>query len=195
VKRREFITLLGGGAAVWPLAARAQQPKKLPTIGFLGPNTPSLDSRRVGAFVQRLRELGWIEGRNVAPARSRDALSTAALFIDGPTTPTAARLRAWAAGRSLRVIGRVGEGWRPLSPWISIQNNSGLPKDFLPTLHGSLSLQQPAAGTVGRLVAIAGAAGPKAGEKPRARHRTARVHHASRRRGGGVATCGTRAAA
>jgi putative ABC transport system substrate-binding protein len=65
MKRREFITLLGG-ATVFPLAARAQQPAKLPTIGFLGPNTPSLDSRRVGAFVQRLRELGWIESRNVA---------------------------------------------------------------------------------------------------------------------------------
>jgi putative tryptophan/tyrosine transport system substrate-binding protein len=66
MKRREFITLMGGAAAAWPLAARAQQPAKLPTIGFLGPNTPSLDSRRVGAFVQRLRELGWIESRNVA---------------------------------------------------------------------------------------------------------------------------------
>jgi putative tryptophan/tyrosine transport system substrate-binding protein len=66
VNRRKFITLLGGVAAAWPLAARAQQAAKLPTIGFLGPNTPSLDSRRVGAFVQRLRELGWIEGRNVA---------------------------------------------------------------------------------------------------------------------------------
>jgi putative ABC transport system substrate-binding protein len=53
-------------AAVWSLAGRAQQSLKLPTIGFLGPNTSSLDSNRVGAFVQRLRELGWIEGRNVA---------------------------------------------------------------------------------------------------------------------------------
>ena len=50
----------------WPLSAGAQQPAKLPTIGLLAPNTPSLDSHRVGAFVQRLRELGWIEGRNVA---------------------------------------------------------------------------------------------------------------------------------
>ena len=67
MRRREFITLCGSAAAaVQPFAARAQQPAKLPTIGFLGPNTSSLDSARVGAFVQRLRELGRIEGRNVA---------------------------------------------------------------------------------------------------------------------------------
>ena len=64
MKRRQFITLLGGAAA-WPLAARGQQPGKLPTIGYLGASTPSFDSHRVGAFVQRLRELGWIEGRTV----------------------------------------------------------------------------------------------------------------------------------
>jgi putative tryptophan/tyrosine transport system substrate-binding protein len=65
MRRRHFITLLGGAIA-FPLAARPQQPAKLPTIGFLGPNTPSLDSPRVGAFVQRLHELGWMESRNVA---------------------------------------------------------------------------------------------------------------------------------
>ena len=65
LKRREFIALLGGAAA-WPLAARAQQPAKLPTIGFFGPSTPSAMSQWVPAFVQRLRELGWIEGRTVA---------------------------------------------------------------------------------------------------------------------------------
>ena len=65
MRRREFITLLGGAAA-WPLAARAQQPGKLPTIGFLGSSTPSAWSQWVAAFVQRLRELGWIEGRTVA---------------------------------------------------------------------------------------------------------------------------------
>ncbi|MFZ1087805.1 MAG: ABC transporter substrate binding protein [Xanthobacteraceae bacterium] len=65
IRRRDFITLLGGTAA-WPLAVRAQQPGKLPTIGYLGPNTRSLDSPRLEAFVQRLRELGWIEGRTIA---------------------------------------------------------------------------------------------------------------------------------
>ena len=65
MKRREFITLLGGAAA-WPLAAHAQQRGKLPTIGFLGSTTASIASQWVVVFVQRLRELGWIEGHTVA---------------------------------------------------------------------------------------------------------------------------------
>jgi putative tryptophan/tyrosine transport system substrate-binding protein len=66
IERRKFLATLGGAAATWPLAARAQQAAKLPTIGFLGGATPSLWSAWVSAFVQRLRELGWVEGRNVA---------------------------------------------------------------------------------------------------------------------------------
>jgi putative tryptophan/tyrosine transport system substrate-binding protein len=65
LRRRDFITLLGGAAA-WPLAARAQQPAKLPTIGFMGAANSSSYGQWVAAFVQRLRELGWIEGRTVA---------------------------------------------------------------------------------------------------------------------------------
>jgi putative tryptophan/tyrosine transport system substrate-binding protein len=66
IGRREFITLLGGAAAAWPRAARAQETAKLPTIGFLGAATSSSYGQWVAAFVQRLRELGWIEGRTVA---------------------------------------------------------------------------------------------------------------------------------
>src|SRR5262249_23452772 len=65
MRRRAFITLLGGAAA-WPLAASAQQAAKLPTIGYLGSASPSTQASRAAAFVQRLRELGWIEKRTVA---------------------------------------------------------------------------------------------------------------------------------
>jgi ABC-type uncharacterized transport system substrate-binding protein len=66
LRRREFITLLGGAPIAWPLIARAQQPATLPTIGFLGQSTPVVESQRLNAFLKRLRELGWIEGRTVA---------------------------------------------------------------------------------------------------------------------------------
>ena len=65
MQRRKFITLLGSAAAAWPLVAHAQQVAKLPTIGFLGASTPPAMSPWTAAFVQRLRELGWIEGRTV----------------------------------------------------------------------------------------------------------------------------------
>src|SRR5262245_65217024 len=64
--RRACVTRVGGAAAAWPLAARAQQPGKLPIIGFLGGATPAAQLQWTAAFVQRLRELGWVEGRNVA---------------------------------------------------------------------------------------------------------------------------------
>jgi putative ABC transport system substrate-binding protein len=65
VRRREFILLIGG-AAVWPLAARAQQPGKLPLVGMLVPGTQTTHGQWFAALVQRLREFGWIEGRTVA---------------------------------------------------------------------------------------------------------------------------------
>jgi putative tryptophan/tyrosine transport system substrate-binding protein len=87
IRRREFITLLGGAAATWPLAARAQQPARLPTIGFLGSSTPLAMGQWVAAFVQRLRDLGWTEGRTVvieyrwAEGRSSRAAEIAAEFV------------------------------------------------------------------------------------------------------------------
>jgi putative ABC transport system substrate-binding protein len=63
MRRREFIA--GVGAVAWPLAARAQQERRLPTIGFLGSATPASQSQWTAAFVQRLRELGWVEQRTV----------------------------------------------------------------------------------------------------------------------------------
>src|SRR6266550_8304640 len=87
MRRREFLTLLGGAAACSPLAARAQQPGKLPTIGFLVAGTPSSHGPWVAGFVQRLRELGWIEGRTIAieyrwaEGRSDRAAEIAAEFV------------------------------------------------------------------------------------------------------------------
>jgi ABC-type uncharacterized transport system substrate-binding protein len=66
MRRRKFITLVGGSAAAWPLEAWAQPVSKLPTIGFLGSATSASQGQWVAAFVQRLRELGWIEGRTIA---------------------------------------------------------------------------------------------------------------------------------
>jgi putative tryptophan/tyrosine transport system substrate-binding protein len=64
IARRKFLAALGGAAAAFPLAARAQQ--KLPTIGFLGANSPAVQRQWTAAFVQRLHELGWKEGHNLA---------------------------------------------------------------------------------------------------------------------------------
>jgi putative ABC transport system substrate-binding protein len=83
--RRGFIKLIGGAVA-WPLAAHAQA-AKLPTIGYLGSATLAAESQRIAAFVQRLRELGWIEGRTVvidyrwAAGRTQRYAEVAAEFV------------------------------------------------------------------------------------------------------------------
>jgi putative ABC transport system substrate-binding protein len=87
MRRREFIILVGSAAAAWPLAARAQQAAKLPTIGFLGSQTLAAQSEWAAAFLQRLHELGWTEGHNVAieyrwaEGSSDRALDLAAEFV------------------------------------------------------------------------------------------------------------------
>jgi putative tryptophan/tyrosine transport system substrate-binding protein len=69
LKRREFVTLLGGTAVSWPLAARAQQARKLPSVGILAVATVTLHGQWWAKFVQRLHDLGWVEGRNVVIER------------------------------------------------------------------------------------------------------------------------------
>ena len=86
MRRRQFLGVLSGAAA-WPLAASAQGARKLPTIGLLSGAAPSVEGQRIAAFVQRLRELGWIDGRTVAieyrwgEGRSKRFADIAAEFV------------------------------------------------------------------------------------------------------------------
>jgi ABC-type uncharacterized transport system substrate-binding protein len=87
VRRREFIGLLGGATAAWPLFARAQQTGRLPTIGVLGASTPASWAPWTAAFEMRLHELGWTNGRTVvmeyrwAEGRSTRFVEIAAEFV------------------------------------------------------------------------------------------------------------------
>jgi hypothetical protein len=107
MKRRTFITLLGGAAVARPLAAHAQQPGKLPTIGFLVSGTPSSHGQWVAAFVRRLHELGWIEGRNLGADRgARVGAAVIALREAMPKTGHAKRAAKAAKSRAGKHYGR-----------------------------------------------------------------------------------------
>ena len=91
MRRREFIAGLGS-AAIWPLAVHAQQPVKLPTIGFLGASSPEQASLWLAGFVKRLHELGWIEGRTVAIEYR---------WAEAHTDATARSRPSWSGSRSM----------------------------------------------------------------------------------------------
>src|SRR5262249_2306069 len=106
LNRREFIALLGGAAAAWPLAARAQ-PTMPPTIGFAGSDSPDLYADRLRAFRLGLKSTGFIEGQNVAieyrwaesrndklPALTTDLVHRQVAVIVAPTTPSVLAAKA-----------------------------------------------------------------------------------------------------
>jgi putative tryptophan/tyrosine transport system substrate-binding protein len=121
MRRRKFITLPGGAAAFCigrPQAARAQQRAKLPTVGFVGVSTPAAQSHLVAALRQRLRELGWIEGRTIeieyrwADGREERYGEIAAEFVRGKvdvilTQGTQAAIAAKQATSAIPIVATV----------------------------------------------------------------------------------------
>src|SRR3974377_1083484 len=105
MKRREFIAL-AGGAAAWPLVARAQMPRKLPTIGLLIPSTRAAHGPWFASLVQRLHELGWLKGRTGPPdPQARRATSVIPIVLPLSGDPVSVGLAASLAQPGGNVTG------------------------------------------------------------------------------------------
>jgi putative tryptophan/tyrosine transport system substrate-binding protein len=118
VRRREFIKVIAGTAAAWPLAARAQQPA-MPTIGFINASSPKGHARQLAGFLKGLSEAGYVDGRNVAieyrwaegqndrlPAMAADLVRRQVAVIAATTTPAA--LAAKAATTTIPIVFELG---------------------------------------------------------------------------------------
>jgi hypothetical protein len=122
MRRRTFITLLGGAAAAWPIAARAQQAGKIPRVGFMGNSTAALEANLVGPFRDGLRELGYQKGRNlVISADFTKKLARPLSTTDGGVLRTALDVQEFLL--------HLPEAWAQLPRWENVRQALGAATD------------------------------------------------------------------